>query len=135
MAAKFGPRDQFWLSNLVRRTIFSAVSAERCPYDKDGVLHPSICMYVSVRCEILVIKNFVVPMYYNSHISRAKSAALSVYRQTFFNMKNANLSYDKSGAQRCSLREMGDAIVKLLHSCCNVITSYEERTTLVHVIK
>ena len=45
--AKIGLRDQFWLPNLVWRTIFSAVSAERCPYGNDGVPHPSICMYVS----------------------------------------------------------------------------------------
>ena len=77
LVAKIGPRDQFWLLNLVWRTIFNAVSAERCPYGKDGVPHPSICVYVciSVRCEILVI---------NIHISRAKSAALSVYRHTCF---------------------------------------------------
>ena len=67
-------------------------------------IHPYVC--ISIRCEILVIKNFVVSMYYNIHISHAKSAALSVYRQTFFNMNNANLSHDQSGAQRCSLREM-----------------------------
>ena len=48
LVAKFGPRDQFWLLNLVRRAIFSAVSTKRCPYGKDGVPHPSICMYVSL---------------------------------------------------------------------------------------
>ena len=41
-----------------------------------------------------------VPMHYNIYIPRAKSPALSVYRQTFFYMNNANLSHDKSGAQR-----------------------------------
>ena len=94
LVAKLGPGDQFWLPNLVRRTIFSAVSAERCPYGKDGVPHPSICMYLRTLRNLSFQKFSSPDVLQYSYLTCQVSCTIGLPTD---NINNANLSHDQSG--------------------------------------
>ena len=114
---KISPRGPVLAAKSSLGDHFCAVSAERCPYGKDGVPHPSICMYLRTLRN-LSFQKFSSPddVLQYSYLTCQVSCTIGLPTDIF-------------------LGKWRDAIVQLLHTCCNVSTSYEERTTLVYVIK